>query len=115
MLLLAFAVIEANACDMKFEVLKGKKAVYQKGDVIIVKLVVVLTHRNCPVALKETKFEMKGIKVVGATKWKMKDANTWVRKLKLKITDTSKDKVYISSTRTCDKEGGYSIIEFKVK
>jgi len=115
LLLLAFAAVEANACDMKFEILKGKKAAYQKGDIVIVKLIVVLTHRNCPVALKETKFDMKGVKVVGATKWKMKDANTWTRKLKIKITGSSKDEAFISGTRTCDKEGGYSIIKFKVQ
>ncbi len=115
LLLFAFAVVEANACDMKFEILKGKKEAYKKGDIVIVKITVLLTHRNCPIALKETKYEMKGLKVAGATKWKMKDANTWERKLKLKIIGNTKDKVYISSTRTCDKEGGYGIIKFKVK
>ncbi len=116
--LLFFAIhTVASACDINFDVIKGEKEEYESGDVIIMKVTVLLTHRNCPVALDETKFKYQGLKVLGATKWRAASSTTYERKLKIKIlgADDDKDKVFISATRTCDKEGGFGSLKLEVK
>jgi len=116
--LLFFAIhTVASACDINFDVIKGSKKKYEPGDVIITKVTVLLTHRNCPVALDETKFKYKGLKVLGATKWRAASSTTYERRLKIKIlgNEEEKDKVYISATRTCDKEGGFGSLKLEVK
>jgi len=98
---------EALACEIEFTVEGEQKEVYKTGDIVIVKVKVVLTHRVCPVAMSKTKFEPNGFKIEGATDWKEVSPNVWERKLKMKVTGNKKGKLMISATRTCDKEGGF--------
>ncbi len=106
---------KAKACDIEFEIVKGKKEAYQKGDTIIVLVKVALTHRACPVALQKTKFKLKGLKVIKATKWKEVSANVWHRKLMMVVTDTSGGKLNLTAIRECDKDGGFGTLNLDIK
>lgn len=104
---------EAKACDIDFEVIKGEKKKYEKGDEVIIKVVVTLTHRTCPVGIKETKFRMDGMKVVAATSWSQKSTMVWERKLKTVIKSNEEGKLVISGVRKCDKDGGYGSLKLE--
>ena len=106
-----FATMQTKACEIEFEIIKGKKETYQKGDILIIKIKVTLTHRACPVALKKTKFKMNGLSVVGATDWKQISAMHYERKLKVKVLSNKDGKVVITAIRTCDKDGGFGSLE----
>jgi len=108
-----FPVHEAKACDIDFEILKGKKDKYEKGDIIIIKVKVKLTHRTCPEAIKKTKFKMNGLKVLGATKWKQLSAMEYERKLKLEVEGTKDGKLIFNAVRTCDKDGGFGSLKLE--
>lgn len=106
---------ELKACEIDFEILKGEKATYSVGDEIVVKVIVFLTHRNCPEGINKTKFKTKGVKVIGKTKWDEKSPGTFERKLKLKITGDKSGKMSLNAIRTCDKEGGFGSITFRAE
>lgn len=101
-----------KACEFKFNVEPEEKATYAVGDELVVKVTLVLTHRNCPEGLEATKYDFKGLKVLGATKWKEISEGTYERKFKLQVTDDDKSKHVFSATRTCDKDGGAGSITF---
>ncbi|MEA1873205.1 MAG: hypothetical protein U9N51_02090 [Bacteroidota bacterium] len=105
----------SKACEIDIEILKGEKEVYEAGDIIIVKVKVTLTHRSCPVAIKQTKFTMEGMEVEGATNWEQKSQMVWERKLKIKITSNESGEVGINAIRTCDKDGGYGSLRLEAK
>ena len=105
---------KSNACDIKFEITKGKKEYYHAGDTIIVTVNVALTHRSCPVKLNKTKFKLKGLKVIKATKWKQLSANDWERKLMIVVTETKGDKLTLTAIRECDKDGGFGTLKLNV-
>lgn len=105
--LISFGTKQANACEIEFEVTDNKKDTYEVGDVIVVKVIVTLTHRSCPVGIKKTKFNMKGLKVVGAKEWNQKSTMVWERELKMKVTGTKDGKLTLNAVRECDKDGGY--------
>ncbi|MEN8118417.1 MAG: hypothetical protein ABFS16_15640 [Bacteroidota bacterium] len=104
----------AMACEIEFDILENKKESYQKGDVIIVNVKVIYTHRQCPEGIAATKFDYKGLKVLGATKWKETKPNTYERKFKIEIIDNSKKKLVFGAIRTCDKDGGAGSIKFNI-
>jgi hypothetical protein len=95
----------ASACEIDIEILENKKEIYHKGDVLIVKVKVILTHRQCPEGINTTKFSYEGIKVLGATKWNEISKGTFERKFNL----------VFGALRTCDKEGGAGSIKFTVE
>ncbi|MCK5825376.1 MAG: hypothetical protein KAG96_08225 [Ichthyobacteriaceae bacterium] len=95
----------ANACEIEFEIVKGKKETYKAGDKIIVLVKVALTHRACPIGMKKTKFKTKGLKVVKSTKWKQISTNDWERKLMIVVEEG--DNLNITAVRECDKDGGF--------
>ena len=109
-ILLFTNVAKVVACEIEFEVVDGEKEVYNVGDVMVIKVHVAFTHRVCPIAIKDTKFEKKGLKIEGATPWKELSAGVWERKLKVKVLETKKGKLLLTATRTCDKEGGFGEI-----
>ncbi len=92
--------------QLVLEVLDNKKEQYQKGDVLIVKVRIVFTHRQCPEGINATKMKYEGIKVLGATPWTEPENGTFERKFKLQIEDISKGKLVFGALRTCDKDGG---------
>jgi hypothetical protein len=102
------------ACEIQFSIIKGEKEKYIKGDELIVKITVLLTHRNCPEGIQSTKFDTKGLDISEATKWKEENATTFTRKLKLIITAVKGEEIYINAIRKCEKEGGFgSLVLFK--
>ena len=108
---ISFAPKTANACEIEMEVVKGKKETYQTGDTLVILVKVALTHRSCPVKMKETKFKMKGIKVLKSTPWKQKSTNDWERKLMVVVTDTSSGKINLTTIRECEKDGGFGTLK----
>jgi len=100
-----------KACEIEFEILKGEKENYNTGDTIVVKVIVALTHRSCPVAMKKTKFKMKGLKVLKSTPWKELSPNDYVRKLMMVVTAESKGKINLSAIRECEKDGGFGSLK----
>ncbi len=107
-------VISAMACEIDFAVSeKSVKKVYSVGDELIVNVQVILTHRNCHVDISDTEFECDGLKIKQATKWKEVKPGVWTRKLKIEVTGSKSGELSISGTRTCNKEGGYGILELK--
>ena len=111
MFLVSFQPQEANACDIEFEIVDNEKNVYEVGDVLVVKIKVTLTHRSCPVALKQTKFTMKGLKVLGSTEWVQNSTMVWVRKLKMEVTGSTDGKLVLNVIRECDKDGGFGALK----
>jgi len=105
-------ITKLQACDFNFSI-ENAKDTYKKGDVVIVKVKVVFTHRVCSEGINATKFNYKGMKVLGATKWIETSIGTWERKLKIEITDKG-DALTLQAVRTCDKDGGSGRISFKV-
>ena len=104
----------ANACEIEFEVIKGKKETYQTGDTLIVAVKVKLTHRSCPVAIKKTKFKMKGLKVIKSTKWKQLGAMEFERKLIIVVGESKDMKLNLTAIRECDKDGGFGTLKLEM-
>jgi len=107
LVIILFSANISSACDIKFEIDGDKKEAYSADDILILKVTVTLTHRVCPESIKKTKFDLNGFEILGATDWKETEKGVFVRKLKVKVLKTEKNKSTISATRTCDKEGGY--------
>lgn len=112
--LLVFASANLSACEIEFKILKGEKDKYNKGDQVIVKVTVILTHRNCPEGINATKFNTEGLKIEKATRWEEKSTGIFERKMMLTVTDTKKD-INITGIRTCDKEGGFGALVLSSK
>jgi len=104
--ILIIAVFTALSCEIEFEIQGTKKETYKSGDEIIVKVKVVLTHRVCNVAMNNTKYDTKGLEILGGTDWKEVSPGVWERKLKMKASSTKNGKLILTVTRSCDKEGG---------
>ena len=102
---------KANACEIEFEITKGKKESYNVGDTLIVVVKVALTHRSCPVKLNKTKFKLKGLKVIKSTQWKQLSANDWERKLMIVVTKTKGKKLNLTAIRECEKDGGFGTLK----
>ncbi len=105
---------KVNACDIEFEITKGKKESYNVGDTIVVVVKVALTHRSCPVKLNKTKFKLKGLKVVKSTQWKQLSANDWERKLMIVVTGSKGKKLNLTAIRECDKDGGFGTLKLNM-
>ncbi len=119
LLLLSFlfvGVAVASACEITLKVVENEQETYKVGDELVVEVHLQFTHRNCPVSVKETKFQYQGVKILGATEWKRLSGMEYTRKLKVKIVEVASDKkkkTQIVAVRSCDKEGGMGSIEFK--
>lgn len=92
----------------------NKKEQYQMGDVLVVKVKVVFTHRQCPEGINATKFRYDGIKVLGATAWTESESGTYERKFKLQIEKTGNGNLVFGALRSCDKDGGAGSITINV-
>ncbi len=109
------SIVTASACEITFDIEKGKKDSYKAGDELVLKVHVTFTHRVCTQGIEATKFKYEGIEVVSATKWKEIDGSNFERKLKIKVTDPSSKTLSLNATRTCDKTGGYGEITIFAK
>ena len=112
-LFIAFTTQESKACEIEFEIIKGKKEKYEAGDIIVLKIIVTLTHRVCPEGIKKTKYKMNGLKVVGSTPWKQTSAMDYERKLKVQIVSNKNGKLIFNAIRTCDKDGGFGSLKLE--
>ena len=110
-LFLSFTPKSANACEIEFEITKGKKESYSVGDTVVVIVKVALTHRSCPVKMKATKFKMKGLKVIKSTQWKQLAANDWERKLMMVVTESKGKNLNLTAIRECEKDGGFGTLK----
>lgn len=110
--LILFAAISVLACEITLSVDGKEKSKYKTGDEIVVKVKVVLFHKNCTIDIKQTKFNQEGIKIISGTDWKEVEPGVWERKLKVKITANKGEKAKISAVRICPKGGGNESIEF---
>ena len=106
---------KATACEIEFEITKGKKEAYQVGDTLVILVKVVLTHRSCPVALKKTKFKTKGLKVIKSTPWKQLAVMDWERKLMVVVIETDAGSLNLTAIRECDKDGGFGSLKLKIE
>lgn len=97
---------KTKACDIIVSVDGSTKEAYKAGDVVIVKITVVLKHRNCDVDINETKINVSGSQIIASTKWVNTEGKTWERKIKVKILTDKLNKAVIVAERTCDKDGG---------
>lgn len=116
--LLLFAIITITtsfACEIKFNTEGVSKPVYNSNDVLVVKMTLVLTHRNCPEGLEATKYDYTGFKVLGATEWTEVKEGIYERKFKLQVKTDTKGKASFSALRSCHKEGGSGTFEIKVE
>ena len=110
-----FSFVAVYACEISIEIEKGEKEKYTAGDEIVVKVKMSFTHKVCNVSLQNTKFDAKGIEILGGTDWKETSPNVWERKLKIKIIGNAEGKSTLNVVRTCDKMGGYAAISFESK
>ncbi len=107
-LLFAFLAVSL-ACNVTFVLQDNKGNVVnpqkvKNGETYTLVVVYKNTHGNCDIPIKDTKFKMDGIKVVGATDWTSENGG-YVRKMKIQITDNKKNEVYFQVIRTCDRGG----------
>ncbi len=105
LLFFVFPVV-GYTCDIVFVVDGPKKEKYGVGEVVVLKITVVLKHRNCDVDIKETDVHVSGCQVTAATAWVNTSGKTWERKIKVKILDDKSGKAIVSAKRTCDRDGG---------
>lgn len=112
--LLYLSVGFASACEITFAVDGVKKAKYEIGDVVVIKVTIELTHNNCNVTLKDTKIQGSGIEILGATEWKNPSGSKWERKVKIKLTSNKEGKATLTAKRTCEKDGGWGTFTLNV-
>jgi hypothetical protein len=98
--------VMTKACDITIAVDGIKKEIYESGDIVVVKITVVLKHRNCDVDINETDIKVSGSQIIGTTKWVNTEGKTWERKIKVKILTDKSNKAVIAAERNCDKDGG---------
>jgi hypothetical protein len=111
--LIAFTGIKA--CEITLEVEKGAKEKYVVGDEFVIKVNLKFSHRVCNLSLEETKYEVKGLEILGGTDWKESSVGSWERKIKVKVTGTPDGKLTFNIVRTCDKMGGFATMSFLSK
>jgi NosR/NirI family transcriptional regulator, nitrous oxide reductase regulator len=98
------------ACNIS---IKADKTTGFVGDTLKLDITMVLTHRNCPVPIADTKFiTTSNIVVVGQTPWLSSGRDTFKTTLTINLIAIGPGKVEI--VRECIKEGGYASIDLAV-
>lgn len=113
--LVLFGAVNSFACSISMKVIDNSKDKYEIGDIVTVKTTVKTTHRSCPEDINKTKFNPKGVEILNATKWSEVSGGVWERKLKVKVTGTTKGKVTLSAVRSCNKDGGVGSITLEAE
>ena len=104
----------ADACEITVDLQDKAKTVYHVNDEVILKIGVLLTHRNCPAGIDATTYKVENLEVIGATNWEEKATNYFERLVKVQITDSESGASVFHVLRTCDKEGGYNSLKIVV-
>ena len=112
--LLAAISVKGLACEIEFSAGDDKK-VYSAGDVVIVEVTVVNTHRDCHENIDDAKIMADGCKIAAATPWKEIKPGTYTRKLKVIVLPGNDVEFQIACKRTCDKDGGFGKIALQKK
>jgi len=105
----------AVACHIDIAVTGVLQEQYETGDEEIVKVTVVLTHRNCPEGIDATQFLTDGLEVLGATPWEETSPNHFERLIKVKILSPASGEAELQVKRVCSKEGGLGVITLPVR
>jgi len=105
----------AAACHIDIAVTDVPQEQYETGEEVIVKVTVVLTHRNCPEGIDETQFRTNGLEVLGATPWEETSPNHFERLIKVKILSSVSGEAELQAERVCSKEGGFGVITLPVR
>jgi hypothetical protein len=100
-------------CDITMKIEK-EKTVYRVGDELIVKVVVSLTHGNCPISIKAVEFTTENLKILQGTEWKEKEPGVWERKLKVVVIETQDKTAKLTAQRKCDKGGDKEVLSIKL-
>ncbi|MGE5521988.1 MAG: hypothetical protein ACM3VS_18845 [Candidatus Dadabacteria bacterium] len=103
----------SNACKISLNIERESKSVYKPGEIAIVKITVVMEHRNCDVSIDNTDINVSGSQIIGATKWVNTDGKTWERKIKIKILSDPHKQALIVAERTCHKDGGKGVLKLQ--
>lgn len=117
-LLLAFTLAlfsNAMACHFEFSTDNGDKKSCKAGEVFVLNVKLVLTHRSCTVLPSQTKFKIDGIQVIEPGEWKQESPTVYVRKIKVKVLSVDKKIVSLLATRSCDKDGGSGLFTLEKK
>jgi len=108
--LISLAVAPLLACNIT---LKADKSIGGIGDTVKIDVTVVLTHRNCPVPISETRFvTTNNIKVVGLAAWIPTGRDTYKTVLSVQLLAAGAGKIEV--IRDCIKEGGYAAVSLIV-
>jgi len=107
-MMMLISTVSVFACHFDFTT-EGAKKACKADDEFVINVKLTLTHRNCAVAAAQTKFKTDGINVVSATPWKEVTPGIWTRQVKVKVQQGNKNKVTLTATRTCDRDGGYGV------
>jgi hypothetical protein len=99
--------LPALACEIEVKPRGEAKDVYTPDDQIIFEITVILTHRNCPEGIVNTKYKGEGLELLGATKWKEVKPGVFVQLIKAQVADSIKGEAILHAGRSCNKEGGY--------
>jgi hypothetical protein len=109
-LFLTSGIMAARACDIEMEIIDNIRSKYSPGDELVIKVVVHLTHRNCPEGIESTRFTSEGLKILGATKWTEVSSGVFERKLKIRIDESMNGSALLNAVRKCEKDGGMGTI-----
>ncbi|WP_163718073.1 hypothetical protein [Mangrovibacterium lignilyticum] len=108
LLFLLMLVQQSKACEVEIKILGEQQVeLYKPGEIIIVEVTIVNTHRDCSEPIDHTKILTEGCKVTAATPWKEIKACTYVRKLKIQISADGGTQLQLVCKRSCDKDGGF--------
>ncbi len=101
----------AYPCIIAFEPDKIKIA--EIGKPVEIKVFVKLEHRRCPIALEDTNFEVKNIKIPKKGQWVKVKRGLYSVRLKVVLTEESGE---LRVTRECEKKGiSEGTLKFKAK
>lgn len=105
LLILLFPVY-AFTCDISLATDGDRKNKYLPGEVIVLKVRVVLEHRNCDVDINKTAIHVSGGQITAATDWVNTSGKTWERKIKVRLSADKTGRAVVTARRTCDRDGG---------
>jgi len=116
MIFLFAVTLSSFACEIEFNIQdNAKKDFYKAGDVVIIELNVINTHRDCHENIADAKIMADGCKIAGATPWKEIKRGTFTRKLKVIVLPDGDHEFQVACKRSCQKDGGFGKIALQKK
>lgn len=112
LMFLIFSYVSAVACQLSFEVV-DRKDVYQLNDVVTIRIVLALDHRNCDVKPSETLFKTTNMEVIESGEWRQTGSRTFEREFKVKIT-ASEGHAVLAAKRECHKDGASGSVSLRI-